>query len=488
MGHHQDLQRTTKGSKEKQSPKLGPSCYEGMTPPPSYQSCDGLLADEATRPGVSLGQELQNRTREQGTMPRQHNRRTEELIINHRSRDDCRKRHPYHGSSSSHKDHWTAKLVFQGLKSNLFGSCNTGQSSGQRQGRRPASRVTWIDISNNGDNHYTIHNHWHEMTLSGHFSRTKSWRGDEPAGHIPRPFPNFPSGALPPFRFDAHYADHKAARWPWCQDHPISCEETTSSFSPYQSDELERSSLWEKVFGHEPCYTSHGAASPHQPQDPWWSGQSTAEQEWADGTTQAWHRHGLRFATDHDTTWPTSFDRRGSSGQVRGSGGPMDCAARSSAPWTSEHGTPNTTSSLTDYNKRWDYIDTVQQPYPYEIPWPRVRPDASFDHMKCDVFSFFANGHGLEPDRSKAPKLDFKLSPRSPYPSYDQRQQDCERKMLKKFKQQMQKEKLRWHEDKLRRKFPNVVGRGWEDERRKAVWAAIAEGSAICDKRLANML
>jgi hypothetical protein len=115
--------------------------------------------------------------------------------------------------------------------------------------------------------------------------------------------------------------------------------------------------------------------------------------------------------------------------------------------------------------------------------------------MKCDVFSFFAHGFGLQPDRTKAPKLDFILSPRSPsprspYPSYDQRQQECKRKMLKGFKQQMQREKLRWHEDKLRRKFPEMVGVGSErdDEKRKAVWAAIAEGSAVCDRRLGDKL
>ena len=63
----------------------------------------------------------------------------------------------------------------------------------------------------------------------------------------------------------------------------------------------------------------------------------------------------------------------------------------------------------------------------------------------------------------------------------------------------MLKEKLRWHEDRLRRKFPHVVvGTGGmrsggggrtsrEREMRKAVWAAIAEGSAIAERRLAGM-
>ncbi len=66
--------------------------------------------------------------------------------------------------------------------------------------------------------------------------------------------------------------------------------------------------------------------------------------------------------------------------------------------------------------------------------------------------------------------------------------------MLKGFKQQMQREKLRWHEDKLGRKFPDAmaVGIGRErdggDERRKAVWAAIAEGSKVCDRRLGDLL
>lgn len=70
--------------------------------------------------------------------------------------------------------------------------------------------------------------------------------------------------------------------------------------------------------------------------------------------------------------------------------------------------------------------------------------------------------------------------------SYVTRREDqLTRKLLKTFKRQMQREKLRWHEDKLRRKFPAVMGR--DDERRKAVWAAIAEGSAVCDRRLANM-
>lgn len=109
--------------------------------------------------------------------------------------------------------------------------------------------------------------------------------------------------------------------------------------------------------------------------------------------------------------------------------------------------------------------------------------------MKCDVFLFFARACGLQPDRNKAPKLDFKLASPSPYPSCDQRQQESERKMLKMFKQQMQREKLRWHEDKPRRKFltRSVWVRMGMLKKRKAVWAAIAEGSTVCDKRLENV-
>ena len=36
---------------------------------------------------------------------------------------------------------------------------------------------------------------------------------------------------------------------------------------------------------------------------------------------------------------------------------------------------------------------------------------------------------------------------------------------------------MRWHEDKLRRKFPEVLER--DGERGKAVWAAIADGSEV---------
>jgi hypothetical protein len=143
---------------------------------------------------------------------------------------------------------------------------------------------------------------------------------------------------------------------------------------------------------------------------------------------------------------------------------------------------------LAQYNARWDYIDSLQQPLPSELPWPKLDRHLPFDEMKYDVFAFFARGCGLEPDEAKSPRLDFRLCPRSPYPSQQARQQECERTMLKAFKAQMQRDKLRWHEDKLGRKFPQVVGREGDEEARKAVWAAIAEGSVVCDKRLGSML
>lgn len=483
MDYQQDLQRKRKSIEAKLPPTSSPFFYEGMAPP-SYNSFDGIWEDAATFPRASLGTEFHYRDREHGATPRHQRSRNEELTINHRSRDDRRKHHRPHRSSSSHNHNWTARLVFQGLKSNLFGSGSNTESGRDSKRRAPVSRTTKLDFcSNNRDIHYTVHNHWHDSSPSESISRTRTSPCLESVGDGPQPIANIMSGALPAFTLGPQYANQRMAGGLPCQDHPMSFDGLFSGFSPPVHEELDDSSIW-GIFSHWPHRPSHEAAYRYPVYDSSGTGHSEAAQE-APHSSPEWCRHCPGSSTNHESTTQPSF------------GGHRFCShdrerRHSSTRPNSENGRPDAASAMTDYNKRWDYIDTVQRPHPHELPWPTIRPDVPFDHMKCDVFAFFAQACGLRPDRRKAPKLDFKLSPRSPYPSYDQRQQECERKMLKMFKQQMQREKLRWHEDKLRRKFPDVVGRGSDgerdDERRKAVWAAIAEGSAVCDRRLGSML
>lgn len=456
-----------------------------MTPPPSYHSFDGLWTDQASGLGAPCGKEARNRNRaaaERGIMPRHHTSGHEEVTSNHRSRHDRRKHHRP-SRSSSHNRTWTAKLVFQGLRCNLLGSGNAAQSSRDSKGRTRVSPMTKLDVcSKNRDIHYTIHNHWHKSSPSDHVSRTKTWPDSEPTSHSSYEAADYMNGALPDFRYDANTAAYKFAQWPFCQEHSTSFDDFGSGFNPRISEELDQSSVWEKSCARWPRHPPHGAACPNSAQDPCWSRHQEANPRWDDGKMNEW---GRRWPCPEFTT------ARDPSQQNRPSDHEREGQRYPSHPPNSEHVSLDAPSALADYNKRWNYIDTVQQPYPHELPWPAIRPDVPFDHMKCDVFSFFAQACGLQPDRGKAPKLDFQLTPRSPYPSCDQRQQERERKMLKMFKQQMQREKLRWHEDKLRRKFPEVVGKGGDgvrnDERRKAVWAGIAEGSAVCDKRLVNL-
>ena len=475
MDYQQDAQGKGKGIEAKLPPISSPFFYEAMAPP-SYHSFDGIWADTATRPKASFEKEFHHRGREHGAGPRHQRSRHEELTINHRPREDRRKHHRPR-RSSSHNHNGTAKLVFQGLKSNLFGSGSTGENGRDSKRRAPVSRTTKLDFcSNNRDIHYTVHNHWHDPSPSESISRTRTWPCHESGSDGPQPITNFMSGALPAFTFGTQYANQRMAGGLPCQDHSTSFDGLFSGFSPPVQEELDQSSVW-GIFSHWPRRPSHDAACRYPAYDSLGTGHSEPAKEMPHSIPE-WCRHCPDSATHHDSTTQPSFSH--------------DTESRhSSKRSNSKNGRLDAASALSDYNKHWDYIDTVQQPYPHELPWPTIRPNVPFDHMKCDVFSFFAQAYGLRPDRRKAPKLDFKLSPRSPYPSYDQRQQECERKMLKMFKQQMQREKLRWHEDKLRRKFPDVVGRGSsgerDDEKRKAVWAAIAEGSAVCDKRLGSM-
>ncbi len=480
MDHHPDSQGKGKGVEERLPPISSPFFYEGIAPP-SYHSFDGIWADAASRPRTSLENEFPHRGGEHGAIPRHQRPRNEELTIRHQSREDRRKHHRPRRSSSSHNHNWTAKLVFQGLKSNLFGSGSTGENGRDTKRRAPVSRTTKLDFCNNNrDIHYTVHNHWHDSNPSDSITRAGTWPCNEPANDGPQTVANCMSGALPPFTFSTQYTNQRMGGWPACQDHRPLFDDLFSAFSPPMHEDLDQSFNC-GMFSHWPHRPSHGVGCRH----PAYDASGTGQLETGKGEPHP-VSEGCRHCTNDPTTQP-SFGGYGSCSH--------DTESRHSSKRSNpQNGRPDAASALTDYNKRWDYIDTIQQPYPDELPWPIIRPDVPFDHMKCDVFSFFAQAFALRPDRSKAPKLDFKLSPRSPYASYDQRQQECERKMLKLFKQQMQREKLRWHEDKLRRKFPGVVGRGGsgggerDEEKRKAVWAAIAEGSAVCDKRLGSML
>lgn len=483
MGYHQDFQDKAKGFEERQPPIPSSFPSAEMTSPPSYHSFDELLEDHTVYHRGSVCQE-RNRGAEQAFSPRERTARNEELRRNQRERDDHRKQTRRRRSSSSHSSVWSAKLILQGLKYNLLGSGSTSQSGRHSRTRTPASRTTNLDLgSHAGDVHYTIHNHWHDTTRSEPLSHATSWPDRQP-------FDEVTSGALPSARFDMQSTACNTAGKPWYQSHQIPLEAYVSGFIPHTFERYDPSSVWENLNGgvarHRPseescpCSTRdfHKSGRPgHKPASP---------EDYVHATAQKCADFPAAAAPDPTIRLPSD----GNNGHRHHDRNNQQPQTSPSSPPKPERVMPDAATVLANYNKHWEYIESVQQPYLHELPWPTIRPSVSFDHMKCDVFSFFAQACGLQPDGIKAPKLDFKLASRSPYTSYNLRQQESERMMLKMFKQQMQREKLRWHEDKLRRKFPGAfcMGEDRDAEKRKAVWAAIAEGSTVCDKRLENIL
>lgn len=490
MDEHDHFQGKEQGFGEKQAPMSSPYPHAGMTPPPSYHSFDdGLWTDQANCPGTSFRKEARNRSTDPGAMARHPRSRNEEVTINHRSRDARRKHHRSRTCSSSHNSAWIAKLVFQGLKSNLFGSGDHDPTNRESKGRTPASRMTKLDIANKCRHvHYAIHNHWPESD-SEPVSRAQTWPDHQQIWQFWQCLESLAgatSGALPAFGVEGKSAAHGSSGRPTYQDHLRWFRNFDYIFNQcMDTEELSSAQVWKKLFDALRDHPSHGTAhSPHHSW--WWDGQPQPEQACA--TIPECARQCPEFATASNPNVEPPSGRSGRASTDTASHGPNPHDMHSTNLPKPEPNTPDPSSALAAYNIRWDYIDTVQQPFRHELPWPpTIRPNLPFDHTKCDVFAFFARAFDLQPDGSKAPRLDFELSPpRSPYPSYDHRQQESEKKMLKMFKQQMQREKLRWHEDKLTRKFPGIVGSEL-DERRKAVWAAIAEGSAVCDRRLISL-
>jgi hypothetical protein len=483
MGYRHDLpEKTERRFEKKHSPLSSRFVYPEVTPPPSYHSFEGFRPNQATGPAASVDTEVRKRAREHGTVSQHPMSRNEELVVNRRPRRDHRKHHRRRSSSSSHKSSWTAKLVFQGLRSSLLGSSSPDHTRRETSREQSTSQTTRLDFSTTSrDIHYTVHNHWYETSSSNPPSRTKTWPGRQPARPATHPFAHLMSGALPTFVSDEHFVLQGVTGRPLCQEHqrPFGC--LFSGVSSQMPDEIDAGSPFEEIFDTFSPYPGDARAYARAAHDVWWRDQSEAQQAFANGPGRCSHD----FISNGDPASRLPFGMNGSRGYDRESDSSHE-RRDSSNPHDSHHSSHVAGCQLAAYNKRWDYLDTVQHPFPHELPWPAMRHDVSFDHMKCDVFVFFARGCKLQPDRSKAPKLDFTLPPRSPYPSYDQRQQEWARKMLKVFKRQMQREKLRWHEDKLRRKFPEAIEK--DDERRKAVWAAIAEGSAVCEKRLGSML
>jgi hypothetical protein len=481
--------------------------YGGMTPPPSYHSVDGLLPTETARSAPYDPRDDPNRGRAYTTIPR-YPPRTEKTNVNSEPREDRRKSHRHHGSSSSYNSNWTAKLVFQELKSNLFGSGNGNDdhdSRGRRESRREGRRSSppKVDFSTNGRNiNYSVHNHWYDGDRSDDLSRTNTWPGHRTT------LSSQPStrGALPPSGRDWH------ARMRYQGGSTPSFEGFVSVMSPYLPERFIVDPFLRNMFDHCSHNSSQSTPYPQQNVDPWWSHRSQAEQAFTEDMMHELGRYGPDALNQFDAMFGTPFAQRQPPGryatrqpsaQRRPSQSPNHPkpspdeqqdrrSSTETQPPTSDSAMQGAASALTTYNNRWTYIDSIQNPYPSELPWPAMRARVSFDHMKCDAFSFFAKGCGLQPDKSKAPKLDFALSSQSqsPYTSYSDRVKEEERKRLRCFKQQMQREKLRWHEDKLRRRFPEAVAGGGEDgmaERRKAVWAAISEGSTACEKRLQGL-
>lgn len=488
MGHHRDGQGKRKGSKEKQSPMSSDAFSTGSAPPPSYHSFDRIWTNPAICSGASPDADASNRTREREVFQQQHLPRREEVRVGPMDQDERPRHRRPRRSSSSHSSGWVAKLVIRGLRSNLLGSDDSENTHAQSKEPTSSQKPKLRSIPPCRDVHYTVHNHWHGLGPSEPYdhrlSHTKTWPGDEAAGHDPRPFAHLMSGDCPNFGLDARAWTSKSTERTLPPDHPT-FGTFGLDFAPFIPPGLNPGLLLKGALAGVAPHALHGTTCSYPSQDVWVHDHTGATQTVLDNLMQGWGVHNPSLAADAVSKSYGPFDQDGLRGHEHGCRHASQRSVPPSGPPNWGGGMIDAASRLADYNKRWDYIDTIQQPYSYELPWPAIRPDVSFDHMKCDAFSFFAKACGLQPDRAKAPKLDFKLSTRSPYPSYDRRQQECERRMLQLFKEQMKREKLRWHEDKLGRKFPEVMGR--DEERRKAVWAAIAEGSAICDRRLRNL-
>lgn len=486
MCPHRDLPPSkAKAFEERPPPVSTHAFYAGMGPPPSYHSFDGIWANHAPRPMARIGRDSDSHSPPAGqSMVSQHPVSANDELTNNRTcRADRRKHHRRRRSSSAHRSSWTAKLMIQGLRSNLFGSGNV-----ERDGQGPKERRTKLDFSTKYrdiHNHYTVYNHCHENWPDEDESRTKTWPAEDSARHARRPSADSGKEGIPSFGFDAATVQN-VARWPSRDPHPMLVEDFFSDFNQRRPEVADQNCFLEELFDDGSDCPGHGAHHPQATADPWFNCQWGDDNLSADDHLYGWDNYPPPgHAGNPGPASTTAFVGNSSSSYERDTY-PLSDQGKNSTRSRSKLRTPDAGSELAVYNKRWDYIDTVQHPYPRELPWPAIRPSVPFDHAKCDVFSFFAKGCGLQPDRTKAPKLDFKLSPRSPYPSHDQRQRECEGKLLKRFKQQMKREKLRWHEDKLGRKFPPLLER--DNEKRKAVWAAIAEGSEACDKRLNSML
>ncbi len=178
MGHYSDtLQSKGKSFEGKQSHLSSRPLYADMTPPPSYQSSDGTWAHRASRPVCSRDRGFHAAPGGQATFSQHAASENDELTINRGPRADRQRHHHRRRSSPSHNRSWVAALIFQGLRSNLFGSGDTGHSGRGSTGRTMASRKTKPDFSTvcrEVHNHYTIHNHWQNVGPDKHLSHTET--------------------------------------------------------------------------------------------------------------------------------------------------------------------------------------------------------------------------------------------------------------------------------------------------------------------------
>lgn len=339
-----------------------------------------------------------------------------------------------------------------------------------------------------GDVHYTVHNHCQRMSplveYDGHLPSSQTWVGDESTWADLASLPCLRSGRIvPDFEFDAQPASQEVPQWPlFHRDRIVMNLDLGSNQSIPHEHEHEHGpeALLEDSFDHCIRASSGGHFYFHPAQgvcinDPSGPGPTASDviHQWNIHTSPdvgpcaESALHSLFRGHDNEGRHPVHRNMPGSGSATSGR------CVRGAA------------SALCEYNKRWDYINGTHQPCLAQLPWPKIRSEGSFDDIKYDVFSFFAKGCGLQPDDAKAPRLNFKLSARRPHSSCDRRQQEGEKRMLKAFREQMKREKRHWHPDRLGLKFPVVMD--MDDDSGKAVWAAIVEGSAICERRLRKM-
>lgn len=328
-----------------------------MTTPPSYRSFDGQLGDHAIYHRQSFCQE-RDRASEQEIGARYHAARNEELRLNQLSRDDHRNHARRRRSSSSHSSGWSAKLILEGLKSNLLGSGSTSRSGRDPKARTSTSRTKNLDLGNHArDVHYTIHNHWHDITTSEPLFRATSWPNCQP-------FEDLMSGALPSARVDMQSTACNTAGKPWYQSHHIPLQECVSASIPNTFEQYDPSSTWGNPLGGIPRRPLHKEAYPCPARGFYRSSRPHHEPTSPEDFPYRRAPNCADFAAGYDSDKPVMSDANGHE-RHETSAQPETLPSNLPKP---ERVMPDAATVLAMYNKRWEFIETVQQPYLHELP------------------------------------------------------------------------------------------------------------------------